>query len=210
MHYLDKSIWFPDVDTATEDGLLAIGGDLSIKRLVYAYKRGVFPWFEDNQPILWWSPDPRMVLFPEELKVSKSMKQVLRNSNFMVTINKAFKEVIRECSLAKREGQSGTWITKEMIDAYTKLYELGYAKSVEVWLEDELVGGLYGVDLGAIFCGESMFARVSNASKVAFITFLQNSNYVLVDCQVYTAHLSSLGAREIPRKEFIHLLTANS
>lgn len=206
MCYLDKSIWFPDVDTAAEDGLLAIGGDLSAERLLYAYRRGIFPWFEDNQPILWWSPDPRMVLFPEELKVSKSMKQVFRNSNFVVTINKAFKEVIRECSLAKREGQSGTWITKEMIDAYTKLYELGYAKSVEVWLDDELVGGLYGVDLGDVFCGESMFAKVSNASKVAFITFLQNSNYILIDCQVYTEHLASLGAAEISRNEFMKYL----
>ena len=208
MYYLDKDIWFPDVSQATEDGLLAIGGDLLPERLIYAYKRGIFPWYEDNQPIVWWSPDPRMVLFPEELKVSKSMKQVLRNSGFVVTVNKAFKEVIKECSLTKREGQSGTWITEEMIGAYIKLHEIGHATSVEVWQNDDLVGGLYGIDLGDIFCGESMFTKVSNASKVGFITFLQNTNYKLIDCQIYTEHLASLGAKEIPRNEFLNLLAS--
>ena len=211
MYYLTENIWFPDVDETTEDGLLAIGGDLSPERLMLAYKKGIFPWFEENQPIVWWSPDPRMVLFPNELKVSKSMRQVLRNSGFVVTVNKSFKEVITECSKAKREGQLGTWITKDMIEAYTKLHELGYAKSVEVWQNDKLVGGLYGIDLGSVFCGESMFAKVSNASKVGFITFLQNTDYRLIDCQVYTEHLASLGAIEIPRKEFIqHLQELNS
>ncbi len=207
MHYLREDIWFPEAYEATEDGLLAIGGDLSANRLIHAYTHGIFPWFEESQPILWWSPDPRMVLFPKELKISKSMKQVLRNSSFRITINEAFNEVIHECSVAKREGQSGTWITKEMIDAYINLHELGHAISVEVWQDNELVGGLYGIDLGDVFCGESMFSKASNASKVAFITYLQNTNYKLIDCQVYTNHLASLGAREIPRDEFLNHIT---
>ena len=207
MYYLDKEIWFPEVHEATEDGLLAIGGDLSAERLMYAYRHGIFPWFEVGQPILWWSPDPRMVLYPEELKVSKSMKQVLGNTSFEITINRAFSEVIHECSIVNREGQGGTWITKEMKDAYINLHELGHAKSVEVWKDKGLVGGLYGLDLGDVFCGESMFTKESNASKVGFITFLQNTNYKLIDCQVYTEHLASLGAREIPREEFLNQLT---
>jgi leucyl/phenylalanyl-tRNA--protein transferase len=207
MYYLDEDIWFPKVQEATEDGLLAIGGDLSAERLMHAYRHGIFPWFEERQPILWWSPDPRMVLFPNELKISKSMKQVLRNTSFKITVNHAFNDVIHECSVAKREGQSGTWITKEMINAYIGLHELGHAKSVEVWQDKELVGGLYGIDLGDVFCGESMFSIASNASKVGFITYLQNTSYKLIDCQVYTEHLASLGAREIPRNEFLNHLT---
>ena len=204
---LTNKIEFPNVDEATEDGLLAIGGDLSSERLILAYKTGIFPWFGDDQPILWWSPDPRFVLFPDKLKVSKSMKQVLKNRDFLVTVNKDFSQVIKECSKAKRDGQSGTWITQSMIDAYIELHKLGYAKSVEVWQDDKLVGGLYGMDLGNnIFCGESMFSKVNNASKVAFITFIQNSNYNLIDCQVYTTHLSSLGAEEISRDAFKSIL----
>ncbi|NNL16457.1 MAG: leucyl/phenylalanyl-tRNA--protein transferase [Flavobacteriaceae bacterium] len=207
MNILTHKIEFPSVTEASKDGLLAIGGDLSPERLVLAYKSGIFPWFEENQPILWWSPDPRFVLFPDRLKVTKSMKQVMRKNDFSVTINKDFFQVIKECSKAKREGQSGTWITKSMIKAYTKLHKLGYAKSVEVWNDDRLVGGLYGLDLGNnIFCGESMFSKESNASKVAFITFIQNSNYKLIDCQVYTSHLESLGAEDISRKEFLTLI----
>ncbi len=207
MKVLTNKIEFPNVDEATEDGLLAIGGDLSPERLLLAYKRGIFPWFEDRQPILWWSPDPRFVLFPEKLKVSKSMRQVLRNKEFVVTVNKDFPQVINECSKAKRDGQSGTWITQSMIDAYLELHKLGYAKSVEVWQDNKLVGGLYGIDLeNGIFCGESMFAKVSNASKVAFISFIQNTNYKLIDCQVYTNHLESLGAEDISRNEFISLI----
>ena len=205
MKVLTDKIEFPNVDEATEDGLLAIGGDLSPERLILAYKNGIFPWFEGDQPILWWSPDPRFVLFPEKLKISKSMRQLLRNSDFKVTVNKGFSQVIEECSKTKREGQSGTWITRSMIDAYNELHKLGYAKSVEVWQDDELVGGLYGIDLGNnIFCGESMFSKVSNSSKVAFITFVQNTSYKLIDCQVYTSHLESLGAEEISRKEFLN------
>lgn len=206
MYFLNQEIIFPDVSEASNEGLLAVGGDLSTERLLLAYKSGIFPWFEEEEPILWWSPDPRFVLFPDKLKVSKSMKQVLRNANFTVTVNKDFSSVIKACAKAKRIGQSGTWITKNMISAYTKLHELGYAKSVEVWQDNELVGGLYGIDLGTVFCGESMFTKVSNASKVGFITFLQNTNYKIIDCQVYTQHLESLGAQEISRETFLSFL----
>lgn len=207
MQYLTQKIWFPNVNEATADGLLAIGGDLSVERLVYAYKHGIFPWFEKDEPILWWSPNPRFVLFPDKLKVSKSMKQVLRNCDYTVTVNKAFKAIISKCSKVKRNGQTSTWITKNMIDAYTNLHELGYAKSVEVWQDNNLVAGLYGVDLGnGVFCGESMFTTESNASKVGFITFIKNNNYKLIDCQVYTQHLESLGAEEITREAFLEYL----
>jgi leucyl/phenylalanyl-tRNA---protein transferase len=207
MKYLTPNMPFPDVSEASEEGLLAVGGDLSTERLLYAYKKGIFPWFSAEEPILWWSPNPRFVLFPDKLKVSKSMKQVLRNSDFEITINKDFKSVITACSKIKRDGQDDTWITKSMIEAYVKLHELGYAKSVEVWQDYQLVGGLYGIDLGnRVFCGESMFATVSNASKVGFITFIQNTNYKLIDCQVYTNHLESLGAEEISRDVFLSYL----
>jgi len=208
MKYLTQCIEFPDVSQASADGLLAIGGDLSVERLILAYKKGIFPWFNNEEPILWWSPDPRFVLFPKHLKVSKSMKQVLRNCDFEVTINKDFLSVIQSCSKINRDGQSGTWITDNMKEAYIKLHDLGYAKSVEVWKDGVLVGGLYGIDLGNnVFCGESMFAKESNASKVGFITFIQNSNYKLIDCQVYTNHLENLGAEEISRKEFLNYLS---
>ena len=207
MKYLTPKMPFPDVSEATEEGLLAIGGDLSVERLLDAYKHGIFPWVSTDEPILWWSPNPRFVLFPEKLKVSKSMKQVLRNSDFEITINKDFKSVITACSKIKRQGQNDTWITKSMQEAYINLHDLGFAKSVEVWQHNVLVGGLYGVDLGnGIFCGESMFAKVNNASKVGFISFIQNSNYKLIDCQVYTNHLESLGAEEIPRDVFLSYL----
>ncbi|NRB60610.1 MAG: leucyl/phenylalanyl-tRNA--protein transferase [Winogradskyella sp.] len=207
MHFLSEKIEFPDVSEASVDGLLAVGGDLSSKRLIHAYANGIFPWFEDEEPLLWWSPDPRFVLFPKELKVSKSMKQVLRKGDFKVTMNKSFREVVEQCAMMKRHGQSGTWITKDMIDAYENLFHLGYAKSVEVWKNKELVGGLYGIDLNnGVFCGESMFAKVSNASKVGFITFIRNSNYKLIDCQLHTNHLESLGARSISRSDFLRFL----
>ena len=207
MHQLTDKIWFPNVNEALEDGLLAFGGDLSVERLLLAYKSGIFPWFDNEAPILWWSPNPRFVLFPEKLKVSKSMKQILRNCDYTVTVNKAFKEVITECSKIKRNGQAGTWITHNMIDAYIKLHDLGYAKSVEVWRDNKLVAGLYGIDLGNdVFCGESMFTKASNASKVGFITFIQNNNYKLIDCQVYTNHLESLGAEDIFRDLFLEYL----
>ena len=207
MYFLNDDIVFPDASQASIEGVLAIGGDLSVERLLLAYKSGIFPWFDDEEPLIWWSPDPRFVLFPKELKVSKSMKQVLRNSDFEVTVNKDFESVIDHCSRIKRNGQKGTWITQNMKSAYIKLFELGYAKSVEVWLDNELVGGLYGVDVdNGVFCGESMFSLVSNASKVGFITFIQNSDYELIDCQVYTNHLESLGARDISRVAFLKFL----
>ncbi len=207
MHFLNQKIEFPDVNEASIEGLLAVGGDLSSERLLHAYAHGIFPWYDEDDPILWWSPDPRYVLFPDDLKVSKSMKQVLRKKQFKVTYNKAFTEVINNCALAKREGQEGTWITEDMIDAFIKLHELGYAKSVEVWENAELVGGLYGIDLdNKVFCGESMFAKVSNASKAAFITLVQSNEYQLIDCQLHTKHLESLGAKHISRTEFLKSL----
>lgn len=192
-------------------GLLAVGGDLSPERLMKAYTSGIFPWYESSQPILWWSPDPRMVLFPENLKISKSMKQLLKKDTFRVTYNSAFKEVVENCASVKREGQQGTWITPQMQEAYLQLHERGVAKSVEVWQEDKLVGGLYGIYLKEkkIFCGESMFAKASNASKYGFINLIQKlrtEGVRLVDCQVYTDHLASLGAEEIPREEFLEYL----
>jgi leucyl/phenylalanyl-tRNA--protein transferase len=207
LQFLDHNNQFPNVNKASEYGLLAVGGDLSPERLLSAYDKGIFPWFEDDKQILWWSPDPRFVLFPNELKVSKSMKQFLRNCDLKVTVNQNFREVITECARAKRNGQVDTWITKGMIEAYVKLHELGYALSVEVWQKNKLVGGFYGVDLKkGVFFGESMFSKVSNASKAGFITFIQNNNYKLIDCQDYTNHLKSLGARDISRNEFLKYL----
>jgi leucyl/phenylalanyl-tRNA--protein transferase len=209
MYILSKELFFPPVTDANADGIIAIGGDLSPERLILAYKSGIFPWFEDGEPIIWWSPNPRMVLFLDELLVSKSMRNILNRNFFKVTFNQNFREVISNCQKVKRKGQKGTWITNEMIEAYCKLNEMGIAKSVEVWQNNELVGGLYGVDLGQIFCGESMFSIVSNASKVAFISLvnqLKSANYKLLDCQVYNEHLESLGCREIERTEFMELL----
>ncbi|MFB9055435.1 leucyl/phenylalanyl-tRNA--protein transferase [Mariniflexile ostreae] len=207
MKYLSKNTAFPNVEEASPEGLLAIGANLSASRLIEAYRKGIFPWFGPEDPILWWSPDPRFVLFPERLKVSKSMRQVLRNTDYTITINKAFEAVIAECSKMKRIGQDSTWITDSMQEAYIELHAMGYAKSVEVWRENSLVAGLYGIDLNnGVFCGESMFTKESNASKVAFITFIQNTNYKLIDCQVYTDHLKSLGAEEISRALFLQYL----
>jgi leucyl/phenylalanyl-tRNA--protein transferase len=204
MYLLTNKIEFPDVSKASFDGLLAYGGDLSTERLILAYSKGIFPWFEEREPILWWSPDPRFVLVPNELKVSKSLKRTIQNNEFQVTTNKAFREVITACAKFKRKGQNGTWITSAMIDAYCNLHNLGFAKSVEVWQDNILVGGLYGVDLNnGVFCGESMFSTVSNASKVGLATFINNSSYKLFDCQVYTKHLESLGAKYISRNMFI-------
>ena len=209
MYCITESLFFPPVSKANSDGILAIGGDLSPQRLQLAYKSGIFPWFEDDEPIIWWSPNPRMVLFLEDLIVSKSMRNILNRNVFKVTFNQNFREVISNCQKIKRDGQKGTWITNEMIEAYCKLNELGIAKSVEVWQNDELVGGLYGVDLGHIFCGESMFSKVSNASKVAFISLvnqLRKDHYKLLDCQVYNDHLDSLGCCEIDRTTFMQII----
>ena len=209
MQYLTKDLVFPPVTLANRDGILAIGGDLSVERLILAYKSGIFPLFEQGDPIMWWSPNPRMVLILDELIISKSMRNMLNRNSFSVTFNQNFRDVISYCQKVKRDGQNGTWITNEMIEAYCKLNELGIAKSVEVWLNDKLVGGLYVIDLGHVFCGESMFSLVSNASKVAFIALveqLKEKNYKLLDCQVYNPHLESLGCREIKRNEFMRIL----
>ncbi len=209
MYLVTKDLFFPPVSETSPEGILAFGGDLSTERLQLAYKSGIFPWFEDDEPILWWSPNPRMVLFLDELKVSKSMRKIINRNQFQVTFNQNFEEVIVNCQKINRSGQNGTWITKEMIEAYCTLHEQGFAKSVEVWQNKELVGGLYGIDLGHVFCGESMFSKVSNASKVAFISLvnhLKNENYRLLDCQVYNEHLESLGCREISRDDFMRML----
>lgn len=213
MYWIDKELYFPPTEQTSKEGIIAIGGDLSPERLLLAYKNGIFPWFDDGDPILWWCPADRMVLFPEEFKPSKSMRNIINRRVFTVTFNKAFREVMQNCQQIKREGQYGTWITDEMIDSYTFLHEIGRAMSVEVWLNDELVGGLYGVDMETIFCGESMFSKVSNASKVAFyylVQFLKANQYKLLDCQVYNDHLASLGCREIPREDFLDILKSNS
>ncbi|WP_299606342.1 leucyl/phenylalanyl-tRNA--protein transferase [uncultured Aquimarina sp.] len=211
MYILNNSIAFPPVSEANNDGLLAIGGDLSVPRLLEAYHHGIFPWYDEDQPILWFSPDPRMILFPNELKISKSMKQLLRRNTFSVTFNKDFENVIDNCASIDRVDQLGTWITPDMKKAYTTLHKMGYATSVEVWKDSELVGGLYGVWLKDknVFCGESMFSKVSNASKYGFIKlveFLKENEVKLIDCQVHTNHLESLGAKEIPRDDFMNFL----
>lgn len=205
---LDKNLVFPPVTQAEPDGLLAIGGDLSPERLLLAYRSGIFPWYE-GEHILWWCPDPRFVLFPSTLKISKSIKPLLNRNEFLFTTNKAFKEVIHQCKQTKRPGQEGTWITDEVEKAFCKLHKLGYAHSAEVWKEAELVGGLYGIKLGKVFFGESMFSSVSNASRYAFIKYVQQlkeEGIELIDCQVYTEYLESLGARMIERNEFIQQL----
>lgn len=209
MYYLSSDLFFPPVSEANWDGILAIGGDLSSERLQLAYKSGIFPWFEEGEPIMWWSPNPRMVLFLDELIVSKSMQNILNRKIFTVTFNQNFRDVISNCQNIERDGQNGTWITNDMIEAYCKLNELGIAKSVEVWQDEVLVGGLYGIDLGDVFCGESMFSKVSNASKAAFIALvnqLKKEDYKLLDCQVYNPHLESLGCREIDRTDFMEIL----
>lgn len=205
---LDKELAFPPAHLAEPDGLLAMGGDLSPDRLLLAYRNGIFPWYE-GEHILWWAPDPRFVLFPEELKISKNIKTLLNKTEFDFTVNKAFESVIHQCKKITRPGQDGTWISSEVEKAYNKMHELGYAHSAEVWKDNELVGGLYGIKLGKIFFGESMFSKVSNASRYAFITYVQqlkNEGIQLIDCQVYTEYLESMGARMIPGKTFTSLL----
>jgi leucyl/phenylalanyl-tRNA--protein transferase len=199
---------FPELSTADEDGLLAIGGDLSTDTLKLAYQSGIFPWFSGKTP-MWYSPDPRFVIFPKELVISKSMKQVLRANKFSFTTSQAFREVITHCSTTRREGQPGTWITPDMIEAYVKLHREGHAESAETWMDGELVGGLYGVRVGKVFCGESMFSHVSNASKFAFINMVKllvSQGVELIDCQMHTPHLESLGGRMISRADYISYL----
>ena len=207
MKWLTKTLEFPPLKEANPEGLLAVGGDLSPERVLYAYQNGIFPWYESDQPILWWAPDPRFVLYPHKLKISKSTKQILKNPPFEITVNRNFEAVIKACATVKREAQSGTWITDEMIETYCELHRRGFAKSVEVWQNKKLVGGLYGIELNdTIFCGESMFSYVSNASKIGFISFVQNSNYTIIDCQLHTNYLESLGAEPISRLKFMDYL----
>ena len=203
---LDERLLFPDPTLAEEDGLLALGGDLSVERLLLAYQNGIFPWYSDDTPMLWYSPHERFVLFPHELKISKSMRQVMRSGRFSVTRNQCFDRVIEACSTTTRQGQDGTWITADMKEAYLKLHHNGSAHSVEVWDNDLLAGGLYGVAVGKVFCGESMFSRVSNASKTALISLAQSGEFNLIDCQVHTEHLESMGARMISRNEYMSIL----
>lgn len=207
MILLSETIDFPAHELANNEGVLAIGGDLSEKRLIYAYSNGIFPWYSEYEPIIWYSPRLRMVLFPKELKISKSMQQVIKKNNFLITENTAFQEVIYNCKTINRNDGFGTWITNDMEQAYINLNNIGKAKSIEVWYNNELVGGLYGVVIGNIFCGESMFSKISNTSKLAFIYLVEKGDYSLIDCQVYNNHLASLGAREISRNNFLKIIT---
>ncbi|MBM3350830.1 MAG: leucyl/phenylalanyl-tRNA--protein transferase [Betaproteobacteria bacterium] len=215
---IDGNCAFPPLSDALTDpnGLIAIGGDLSLPRLLSAYRQGIFPWFSDGEPILWWSPNPRMVLFPSALKISRSLQKTIKNKDFEVRFNTAFREVISACSHTLRAGQQGTWITQDIIDAYCRLHEAGYAISSETWLHGKLVGGCYGVKIGRMFYGESMFHHITDASKMAFVLLVQHLTQLgveMIDCQMKTAHLASLGAYEITRDEFIaqmSLLTSTS
>ena len=208
MIWLTETIEFPGYDCTSEEGVIALGGDLSVERLTHAYKNGIFPWFSDNDPIVWYCPFERMVLFPEEVKISKSMQKIINKNEFTITENTAFEAVIYNCKNIDRNDGFGTWITNDMEQAYINLHKKGISKSIEVWFKDELVGGLYGVEINHIFCGESMFSKVSNASKLAFMHLAKNKNYKLIDCQIYNEHLASLGAREIDRSLFLSILKA--
>jgi leucyl/phenylalanyl-tRNA--protein transferase len=208
MIWLTDTIAFPGYDCTSEEGVIALGGDLSVERLTHAYKNGIFPWFSDDDPIVWYCPFERMVLFPAEIKISKSMQKIINKNEFTITENTAFEAVIYNCKNIDRNDGFGTWITNDMEQAYLNLHKKGIAKSIEVWSKDELVGGLYGVEINHIFCGESMFSKVSNASKLAFMHLAKNENYKLIDCQIYNEHLASLGAREIDRSLFLSILKA--
>ena len=208
MIWLTDTIEFPGYDCTSKEGIIALGGDLSVERLTHAYKNGIFPWFSDNDPIVWYCPFERMVLFPAEIKISKSMQKIINKNEFTITENTAFEAVIYNCKNIDRNDGFGTWITNDMEKAYINLHKKGIAKSIEVWFKDELVGGLYGVEINHIFCGESMFSKVSNASKLAFMHLAKNKNYKLIDCQIYNEHLASLGAREIDRSLFLSILKA--
>ena len=211
MILLDSQMSFPDPEfTHSANGLLAVGGDLSPERIHFAYQLGIFPWFNPGEDILWWCPDPRFVLFPTDLKISKSMRKILRDEVFTFTENKCFRQVMQECQEIYRKDQDGTWISDELINSFVHLKEQGIAKSIEVWQNEELVGGLYGIQIGKVFCGESMFAKVSNASKAGFIQFVQKENLELVDCQIHSEHLESLGATMISKLDYLKILKRNN
>jgi leucyl/phenylalanyl-tRNA---protein transferase len=204
----DKNINFPNTTLAEPDGLLAVGGDLSIERLKLAYHSGIFPWYSDDEPICWYAPHERCVIFPSKIFVSKSMQQIINRKQFTITTNTCFEEIIQQCANTNRKDQDGTWITNEMQEAYIKLNKLGVAKSIEIWKDDELVGGLYGLEINNIFCGESMFSKVSNASKAALIWLCKENNYGLIDCQVRTEHLISMGAEMIAQENYLQILNS--
>lgn len=209
MFFLTKDLFFPPAEEASYDGLLAIGGDLSTERLLLAYRNGIFPWFQQDEPILWWSPPHRMVVVPEWYKTPKSIRNLLNQNKFQVTFNQDFAAVIKNCQQIQRPGQEGTWITDDIVASYIELHKQGFAQSVEVWQDDQLVGGLYGVDLGHVFCGESMFSKASNASKIAFVSlvkYLNEHQYRLLDCQLHNDYLEQLGAFEISRDTFLKIL----
>lgn len=200
---LDNTLWFPNPSLADEDGLLAIGGNLTTQMLLLAYQNGIFPWYNFDEPICWYSPHQRFVILPNQIKISKSMRQIINAKTFTITLNTAFKKVIKACADAKRNGETGTWINPEMQAAYYKLHQQGYAHSVEVWQNNQLVGGLYGVQINQVFCGESMFSNASNASKMALIWLCQNLNITIIDCQLPTPHLQSMGGKLISRSEYM-------
>ena len=204
---LNDVLIFPNPALAEPDGLLAIGGDLSEQRLILAYQSGIFPWFSADDPILWYSPHERCVIFPDRIAISKSMRKILKSNTFEITQNTAFEQVIVQCANTPRDGQDGTWITSEMQDAYFKLHQMGIAHSVEVWKDQQLVGGLYGIKVNKVFCGESMFSHVSNASKTALIYLAQNMGFNLIDCQLPNEHLMSLGAQMISRDDYMEALS---
>jgi leucyl/phenylalanyl-tRNA--protein transferase len=209
VYALEEDLIFPHPSEAEEDGLLAVGGDLSAERLLLAYANGIFPWYADDTPILWWSPNPRMLLFPQDFILRKSLKQSINKARYSMRCDTAFEQVIRECRHIKRKDEEGTWITDEMQEAYVQLHKLGFAHSVEVFEDNNLVGGLYGLSLGAAFFGESMFSKTTDSSKIAlyyFCRFCMQHAFEFIDCQMYTEHLSRLGAKEIPQEDFLQLL----
>ena len=206
---LSEDLVFPSPHLASKEGLLAVGGDLTHRRLLLAYSLGIFPWYSEGEPILWWSPDPRLVLYPNELKISKSLNKIIKKEIFRVTVDRAFERVINDCARVRLENREGTWIVDDMVNAYCDLHASGFAHSIEAWEGDRLAGGLYGVSLGKSFFGESMFTRVSNASKVAFVTlvkYLHSLDFTMIDCQITTGHLTRFGAREISRTRYLDQL----
>ncbi len=209
MIFLTEDLWFPDVVEADDEGLVAVGGDLSTERLLLAYRSGIFPWFIEQGLVFWFTPPERFVLLPDEVRISHSMKQVMRKGNFTITENHAFRAVIERCAAVNQFKTGSTWISKEFMESYTQLHHLGYAKSIEVWADGQLAGGLYGVEVGNIFCGESMFSLKPNASKLALIHLCKTGRYKLIDCQVHTPHLASMGAKMVDREVFIRQLKSS-